>query len=170
MGFFLKRLENFPFTENGGDALPSEPHLHSRQCPDPDEPYTWNRDSINTNVLGEGGMGFGEGRSPCSFMGFFRKVLPSQVLALPSPIKDPSHEQTAGARIGNMLLTDDGGVGVASQELMKEAWRSRLPYARGTFAGHLPQQLQRAIPICWCSTWCTAAASRGPSTGSPRTR
>ena len=72
--------------------------------------------------------------------------------------------------IGNMLLTDDG-VGVfASQELMKEDWPEQVTIREGGRSRRTSSTASRATPICWCSTWCTAEASRGPSTGSPRTR
>ena len=80
-------------------------------------------------------MGFGEGREKplAPFMGVLQKGSPSlpQVLALPSPIKDPLMNKLLVLGIGNMLLTDDG-VGVfASQELMKEDWPEQVTIREG---------------------------------------
>ena len=92
-------------------------------------------DSIKSKSFEAGGMGFGEGREKplAPFMGVLQKGSPSlpQVLALPSPIKDPLMNKLLVLGIGNMLLTDDG-VGVfASQELMKEDWPEQVTIREG---------------------------------------
>lgn len=73
--------------------------------------------------------------------------------------------------IGNMLLTDDG-VGVfASQELMKEDWPEQVTIREGgTFTQDIFYSFKGYSHLLVLDSGALRAASRGPSTGSPRTR
>lgn len=117
-------MEGMRFLPNRTATPGNAPIPMSRTLPE--------QDSINTNVLGEGGVGFGEGGSRLPpLWGFCRKVPPSPSPRPSLPDQGSPMNKLLVLGIGNMLLTDDG-VGVfASQELMKENWPEQVTVREG---------------------------------------